>query len=102
MFVKPEPKYNSDKMPIVTTSAQLAQNPMLYAVFLLDFLNLKKMFTKMYANAFKVGHAQNIELRKKLKEINKKRTIVNLTDWELNNVKQVPNCEQKTENKNEI
>jgi hypothetical protein len=56
----------------------------------------------MYANAFKVGQSQNKELRKKLKEINKKRTIVNLTDWELNSVKQVANCEQKTENKNDI
>jgi hypothetical protein len=56
----------------------------------------------MYINAFKVGQAKNKELQKKLKEINKKRTMVNLTDWKLNSVKQVSNCEQKTENKNEI
>jgi hypothetical protein len=60
------------------------------------------MFTKMYAKAFKVGYAQNRELHKKLKEINKKRTIVSLTDWKLNSVKQVTDCEQKTENKNDI
>ena len=60
------------------------------------------MFTKMYANAFKVGQAKNKELHKKLKEINKKITIVNLTNWELDNVKQVANSKQKTKNENKI
>ena len=56
----------------------------------------------MYANAFKVGQAKNKELHKKLKEINKKITIVNLTNWELDNVKQVANSKQKTKNENKI
>lgn len=46
-----------------------------------------------------VGQAENRLAQKKLKEINKKRTIVNLRNWELDNVKQVPNCEQKTKDK---
>lgn len=56
----------------------------------------------MYAKAFKVGQAKNKELHKKLKEINKKRTIVNLTNWEFDNVKQVTNSEQKTQNENKV
>ncbi len=60
------------------------------------------MFTKMFANAFKVGQAKNIIVRKELKKINKKRTIVNLSNWELNNIKQIANCEQKTKDESKI
>ena len=56
----------------------------------------------MFANVFKVGQAKNIIVRKELKKINKKRTIVNLADWELDNVKQITNCEQKTKNESKI
>jgi len=60
------------------------------------------MNIKSYAKAFIVGQAENNAAHKKLKEINKKRTIVNLSDWELNNVKQVANCEQKTKDESKI
>jgi hypothetical protein len=41
-------------------------------------------------------------VRKELKKINKKRTIVNLADWELDNIKQVTNCKQKTKNESKV
>lgn len=60
------------------------------------------MNIKSYAKAFIVGKAENKVAHKKLKEINKKRTIANLSDWELNNVKQVANCEQKTKDESKV
>ena len=60
------------------------------------------MFTKMFANSFKIGHPKKMAVRKELKKIEKKRYVFNLSAWELDNVKQVTNCEQKTENKDEI
>lgn len=59
------------------------------------------MNIKSYAKAFIVGQAEKKIAHKKLKEIHKKRTIVNLSDWELNNIKQVTDSEQKTNNENE-
>jgi hypothetical protein len=60
------------------------------------------MNIKSYTKAFIVGQAENKAAHKKLKEINKKRTIVNLSDWELNNVKQVTNCKQETNNESKV
>jgi len=60
------------------------------------------MNIKSYAKAFIVGQTENKAAHKKLKEIDKKRTIVNLSDWELNNEKQVANSEQKTKNESKI
>ena len=60
------------------------------------------MKIKSYAKAFIVGQAENKAVQKKLKEILKKRTVCNLSDWELDNVKQVANCEQKTKNESKI
>ena len=60
------------------------------------------MNTKSYAKAFIAGQAENKAAHKKLKEIDKKRTIVNLSDWELNNVKQVTNCKQETKDESKV
>ena len=60
------------------------------------------MNSESYAKSFIVGQAENKAAHRKLKEIHKKRTVCNLPDRELDNVKQVPNGKQKTKNKNEI
>ncbi len=60
------------------------------------------MNIKSYAKAFIVGQTENKAAHKKLKEIDKKRTIVNLSNWKLNNIEQVPNCEQKTKDESKI
>ena len=60
------------------------------------------MNIKSYAKAFIVGQTENKAAHKNLKEIDKKRTIVNLSNWKLNNIEQVPNCEQKTKDESKI